>query len=514
VREDEDSPLVGGVPGAAGRCRLGRGRRGIGQHAGHARGRTGSGRLRLCLRLGADDTVLVVALTGRGNLVHAQLDLDLGGEVAIAQHRAQQLRDLFAQLAFGARLQVEPVGIGTGAAFGQQAAMLVDDADRIGRKPRYRSGDEIDDRGDLAVAKLATGLHLEHDRGAGRGVVAHEDGLLALGKVNADRFHAVDLGDGHLQVAFAGGAQALALQRPAGAHRQLVEHLVAGFGRGQRAVGCDEHAGLVEIALGHGQRAGSGVYIIRDRCLVERGDHAGPLAIVELRIERALRRGCQRAPCQQRAADRGESDKGRDHLLHGGLAGECGKPRQHAAAGRIGERREHRAGGGKGGSGRAVRSGGNEIGHCLSDPHAHDVLVGGQQLVANLQGRLEGDARFLAGQHDLGDICHLAALVGFGQSVGPGLDGVDAVEGGLERVGKALRGCLLLDHPGCAGALGALSGMEVLEQVVALDDLLAHRHDLLDAASTTADAGYPAHRRPPMAVRPISMPASRSEARR
>src|SRR5690606_28724332 len=48
-----------------------------------------------------------------------------------------------------------------------------------------------------------------------------------------------------------------------------------------------------------------------------------------------------------------------------------------------------------------------------SDPHPHDVLVRGQQLVPDLQRGLEGDAGFLPRQHDLGDVGHLPAFVAF-----------------------------------------------------------------------------------------------------
>ena len=45
------------------------------------------------------------------------------------------------------------------------------------------------------------------------------------------------------------------------------------------------------------------------------------------------------------------------------------------------------------------------------DTHPHDVLIGGQQLVADLKGRFESQTGLLTGEHDLGDIGHLAALV-------------------------------------------------------------------------------------------------------
>ena len=59
--------------------------------------------------------------------------------------------------------------------------------------------------------------------------------------------------------------------------------------------------------------------------------------------------------------------------------------------------------------------------------HAHDVLVGGQQSVPDLQRRLEADRRLLARQHHRGDVGGLAALIGFGDRRGLGLDLVDLV---------------------------------------------------------------------------------------
>src|SRR5689334_7823727 len=43
----------------------------------------------------------------------------------------------------------------------------------------------------------------------------------------------------------------------------------------------------------------------------------------------------------------------------------------------------------------------------ISDRHAHDVLVGGEELVADLQGRLEADRGLLTGEHHLGDVHRL-----------------------------------------------------------------------------------------------------------
>ncbi|TCM31097.1 hypothetical protein EDF59_12531 [Novosphingobium sp. ST904] len=167
--------------------------------------------------------------------------------------------------------------------------MLVHHFHRIGGKARHRAGDEVDDGGDLALGKLAPGLQPHHHRGGGRHVVTHEHGLLALGNVDAHGFHAVDLADGQLQVMLAGGTQALAFQRAAGAHRQLVEHLVAALGRSQCAVGGHEHPRLVEIAFAHGESAGPVVYPVVDPRLVQRRGDTGAVGIAELSVEHALR---------------------------------------------------------------------------------------------------------------------------------------------------------------------------------------------------------------------------------
>ena len=53
-----------------------------------------------------------------------------------------------------------------------------------------------------------------------------------------------------------------------------------------------------------------------------------------------------------------------------------------------------------------------------SDRHVHDVLISGNQFVANLQGGLEGQPGFLLGDHDLGQILMLTALESRRQLIG------------------------------------------------------------------------------------------------
>src|SRR5690606_15106312 len=60
-----------------------------------------------------------------------------------------------------------------------------------------------------------------------------------------------------------------------------------------------------------------------------------------------------------------------------------------------------------------------------SDPHPHDVLIGGQQLVPDLQRGFERHPGFLAREHDLRDVGHFAALEPFAQRRGVCLRGVD-----------------------------------------------------------------------------------------
>src|SRR5690606_11252787 len=86
-----------------------------------------------------------------------------------------------------------------------------------------------------------------------------------------------------------------------------------------------------------------------------------------------------------------------------------------------------------------------------SDPHPHDVLVRGQQLLPDVQRGLEGDAGFLPREHDLGDVGDFAALVAFAQRRSVLLRGVDTLKRALERVGepaarlrRLLRGTCLL----------------------------------------------------------------------
>ena len=184
-----------------------------------------------------------------------------------------------AQLFLHPRLQFEPVAVGA-FAVGQQPAVLVDDAHRIGRHPRHRGGDQIDHRRDLAVAHLPAAREADHDRSRGGGVFANEHRFFTRGEVDAGGLDAVDLHDRQHQLTLARCPHMLCLERAAGAHRQIFD-LAAGAAirAGQRAIGGGEHAGPVEIVLGHGERAGLVVDPVGDCCLVERGDDTGPLAV-------------------------------------------------------------------------------------------------------------------------------------------------------------------------------------------------------------------------------------------
>ena len=234
-------------------------------------------------------------------------------------------------------------------------------------------------------------------------------------------------------------------------------------GRSQRAIRGGEHAGAVIVALGDRQRAGGVIDAIGDRGLVERIGDAGALAVAELGIERALGRGGQAGPGDTGEPEGRHTEEQRHGAAHRGLTGKGAQPRHRAAAGRICERREDRR----------LRRGGERLGH-LSNSHSHDVLIGGQQPVPDLQGSFEGHPGFLPGEHDLGDIGDFAALVGLAQRFGFVLRCIDAVERGLERIGEA-------------GALpGLLRGgrglADLLEQLRAVDDLLAQRQDVADAS--------------------------------
>ncbi len=78
-----------------------------------------------------------------------------------------------------------------------------------------------------------------------------------------------------------------------------------------------------------------------------------------------------------------------------------------------------------------------------------------------MQGGLEGDAGFLAGEHHLGDIGHFAALIGVGEALGLGLDILDPVERGFQRIAEAARRAGALRR-----GLGALLGRaDLLEQL-------------------------------------------------
>jgi hypothetical protein len=120
------SVAVGGTGRSGGRALrragagLGDGGRRVRQSAGHAR------RLRRRRFAGsagwfrAHNALLVIAFAGAGHLIHVELDLDLAGEIAVAQHRGQQRGHLTAQLVLHAGLHFQTVAVRP-AAIGQQA---------------------------------------------------------------------------------------------------------------------------------------------------------------------------------------------------------------------------------------------------------------------------------------------------------------------------------------------------------------------------------------------------------
>src|SRR4051812_24159911 len=103
----------------------------------------------------------------------------------------------------------------------------------------------------------------------------------------------------------------------------------------------------------------------------------------------------------------------------------------------------------------------------ISDRHAHDVLVGGQELVPDLQRRLESDRGLLARKHHRGDVGDLAFLIGFAHRRALRLHRVDLAERVAEGVAEAGgRRALRLAYACCArraGARGALQGAVLLE---------------------------------------------------
>src|SRR3569833_774213 len=144
-------------------------------------------------------------------------------------------------------------------------------------------------------------------------------------------------------------------------------------------------------------------------------------------------------------------------------------------------------------SGLAQRSGTNAVllGVCALLfaflRHAHDVLVGGQEFVADLHRRLEADRRLLAGEHDLGDVDRLAALVRGGEGGGALLAGIDGVVRVAERLGEARRRAGAgAAEAGGRGDAGSVAG--AAQRLVAFEDLGAERHHPVDAHRAATDS--------------------------
>src|SRR5258705_1545756 len=73
----------------------------------------------------------------------------------------------------------------------------------------------------------------------------------------------------------------------------------------------------------------------------------------------------------------------------------------------------------------------------MSDRHAHDVFVSGEELVPDLQRGFEADRRPLARQHDRRDVGGFALFVGGGDGRGILLQRIDATECALKCTAEA-----------------------------------------------------------------------------
>ena len=93
----------------------------------------------------------------------------------------------------------------------------------------------------------------------------------------------------------------------------------------------------------------------------------------------------------------------------------------------------------------------------LSDRHVHDVLVGAEHLVPDIQGELEAKRRYLLVDHHFADVVFHAHFIGLDQLRGLVLRRSDLVDGVGDPVTKPFRGLLLCFQ----SFLGALQHLRV-----------------------------------------------------
>ena len=208
------------------------------------------------------------------------IGMDLGGEILGADDRRQDRGDRPAiavlDRLLGGELPLGRAARAVAAGAGQEAAILVDHRDAVRAEAGHGRGDEVDDRLHLAVAEAAAGGEGEHHRSGGIGSLADEHARLLHGEMDARGLDDVDRLDRAGEIGLAGAADALGLDRAAGAERHRADHLRAVLAAARQAALGGEHAGAVIIVLRHVDRAGGVVDRIGDAGAGQRLDDLPP----------------------------------------------------------------------------------------------------------------------------------------------------------------------------------------------------------------------------------------------
>jgi len=141
----------------------------------------------------------------------------------------------------------------------------------------------------------------------------------------------VDALDRAGEIELARRTDALALDRAAGAERQILDHFAAVLAAAGQALTGEQHAGAVIIVFRHGDRAGAAVHRVGDAGGVERLDDRRLFLFGEAREQGAARRGAGNHPDDRGQAENGDEARERQTLGHRRLGEERARAPGEAA---------------------------------------------------------------------------------------------------------------------------------------------------------------------------------------
>ncbi len=245
------------------------------------------------LRRAHDLAVGIVDLRRFAGMVVVHVGRDLDADMTGSHEARHHGFDALAQAIFeGRRLRFFVRGGGFGTrlvlAAGEKVALVVDDGDARGLKPRDCGRYEMLDGRNLSAIERAA--RLEHDRGAGALGVVREKLALGHDEMDARGVDAVDRLDGAGQLAFERAQLIDVLDEGRRAERvRFVEDLVA-HARGRKIFRCELHAELRHLIGRHQDRAAVALRFVGHVHRIELGGDRSGFARFEPGIKDALGR--------------------------------------------------------------------------------------------------------------------------------------------------------------------------------------------------------------------------------